>query len=369
MSSSGIQAVSSGPLIIRTYLDNSNNNTYLLDEYDYPVSTNRILITSTNGLLAPSDNILISSISVSSIISAAGLTISAIPLTLPLLPSITASNVVGFNSITKELSYFATPTGGGGGGVTVAKCVSVALPAYTTTGNVITFTGTGAINNLYTDDVSRSLNDVVLLLLENADSGVYTVTQLGTGSVSEQWTRQSDWNTSADFALGKQVFVTNGLCSPNFTYTMITPNVVLNTTPIIFSSIRLTNPATIETVIPDISVSGNKDLFTVPYGRQLIVQQILIFNDNDTLSTELFSVQFGNTPMSYTNRWTANNIVLNARTVGGLGGFGQPATANFPFVAIQPTQGLGCNISNNVGCPAINLRCFVQALWIQDNAS
>jgi hypothetical protein len=69
MSSSGINATNSGPLIIRTYNDNSSNKTYLLREYDYPVSSNYVLITSTNGQLAPSNNIYVSSITVSSIIA------------------------------------------------------------------------------------------------------------------------------------------------------------------------------------------------------------------------------------------------------------------------------------------------------------
>lgn len=67
MSSSGITPTNSGPLTIRTYLGNSINNTYVLGEYDYPVSSNRVLITSSGGLVAPSDNIFISSINVSSI--------------------------------------------------------------------------------------------------------------------------------------------------------------------------------------------------------------------------------------------------------------------------------------------------------------
>ncbi len=67
MSSSGITPLNSGPLLIRTYLDGSNNNTYALGLYEKSVSSNRILITSTAGLIAPSDNIYVSSISISSI--------------------------------------------------------------------------------------------------------------------------------------------------------------------------------------------------------------------------------------------------------------------------------------------------------------
>lgn len=67
MSSSGITPLNSGPLLIRTYLDGSSNNSYALGAYEKSVSSNRVLITSTAGLIAPSDNIYISSISVSSI--------------------------------------------------------------------------------------------------------------------------------------------------------------------------------------------------------------------------------------------------------------------------------------------------------------
>ena len=67
MSSSGINAINSGPLIIRTYLNSSINNTYVSQEFDVPVSTNRLLITSTGGCLVPSDSITISSMNVSSL--------------------------------------------------------------------------------------------------------------------------------------------------------------------------------------------------------------------------------------------------------------------------------------------------------------
>jgi photosystem II stability/assembly factor-like uncharacterized protein len=63
---SGIDAVNSGPIILRTY-NNSNNKTIILTDYDKPVSNNYVLITSTNGVLVPSDNIYVSSIYVSTI--------------------------------------------------------------------------------------------------------------------------------------------------------------------------------------------------------------------------------------------------------------------------------------------------------------
>jgi hypothetical protein len=68
MSSSGIQSINSGPLIIRTYNESNNtlstNNTYLLGIYDYPISSNYILITTLNGQLAPTSNPTVSSMTV-----------------------------------------------------------------------------------------------------------------------------------------------------------------------------------------------------------------------------------------------------------------------------------------------------------------
>ena len=71
MSSSGIQSINSGPLIIRTYNQNystlSTNNTYLLGQYDIPIPTNYILITTLNGQLAPTNNPTVSSMTISTL--------------------------------------------------------------------------------------------------------------------------------------------------------------------------------------------------------------------------------------------------------------------------------------------------------------
>jgi hypothetical protein len=67
MSSSGITPINSGPLIIRTYNNGSSNQTYLLGDYDLPISSNYVSITSSNGKLVPSDNIYVSSVSGSTI--------------------------------------------------------------------------------------------------------------------------------------------------------------------------------------------------------------------------------------------------------------------------------------------------------------
>jgi len=72
MSSSGITPINSGPLILRTYLNSSSNNTYAVGPYDDPVPANRILVTSTGGLVVPSDTITVSSLLVSTLLGPPG---------------------------------------------------------------------------------------------------------------------------------------------------------------------------------------------------------------------------------------------------------------------------------------------------------
>jgi hypothetical protein len=69
MSSSGNTAINSGPLIVRTALDQSASNTYVLGQYDFPVSSNCILTTSTGGLLVPSNNVQVSTINISTLLA------------------------------------------------------------------------------------------------------------------------------------------------------------------------------------------------------------------------------------------------------------------------------------------------------------
>lgn len=58
--------VNSGPLLIRTVLDESANNTYLLGLYDKPIDPNYLLMTSNNGLIVPSRDLNLHSVEISS---------------------------------------------------------------------------------------------------------------------------------------------------------------------------------------------------------------------------------------------------------------------------------------------------------------
>ena len=65
---SGIKAVNSGPLVIRTYNDLSGNNTYMVGQYEKAISSNYVLTTSTGGLLVATSTVQVSSINVASLI-------------------------------------------------------------------------------------------------------------------------------------------------------------------------------------------------------------------------------------------------------------------------------------------------------------
>lgn len=67
MSSSGIVPINGGSVILRTYLDESADNSYLLGRYDFPLPSNTILVTSTNGLLISTTTINVSSVGTSSL--------------------------------------------------------------------------------------------------------------------------------------------------------------------------------------------------------------------------------------------------------------------------------------------------------------
>jgi hypothetical protein len=111
MSSSGITAINSGPLIIRTYNDNSSNNTYVVGKFDNPVSTNTVLSISTNGLLVPTSNLQISSVNASSIFSnTAKISTSYLSSVFAINSTIDINNQVNIESLSGGTSLSVTGT-------------------------------------------------------------------------------------------------------------------------------------------------------------------------------------------------------------------------------------------------------------------
>ena len=107
MSGSGITPYNSGPLVLRTYADGSPNNTHLLGRYEKAISSNYIVMTSSNGLIVPTNNVYVSSMSVSSLFANKGsistLTVSTLGAANATVSSLTASTsqlvVVTFSSL------------------------------------------------------------------------------------------------------------------------------------------------------------------------------------------------------------------------------------------------------------------------------
>jgi hypothetical protein len=115
MSSSGIVPINGGSVILRTYLDDAAENTYLLGKYDSPLLPNYILVTSTYGQLISTQNITISSIAVSSLFAN---TISTNQLFICTIyySTFTSSQLNYYNTIVNDISAstitFITMKGG-----------------------------------------------------------------------------------------------------------------------------------------------------------------------------------------------------------------------------------------------------------------
>jgi len=218
MSASGITSINSGPLVIRTYLDNSSNNTYILGKYDIPVSTNYVLVTSTNGLLAPSDTIYLSNLSVStftastvssSVVSNKNLYGSTIYATNMAFSALTASSIIGSSIQGSNMSIDTTVN------ISTIQLGSV---------NTMNLTGTNqnqaVLNNL-------TVNTLFNVANANADLGTGTFTNLyganliRTNAIST--TTVSTANTVTSFLYNSNLFSTisistNTLSTVNLTY-------------------------------------------------------------------------------------------------------------------------------------------------------
>ena len=86
-------AVNSGPLILRTYNDLARTNTYLLTAYDVPVSSNQVLVTSTNGQVVPTSQPVLSSLIVGSTLFGNNQTLSTLAVSSVVASSVVASSI------------------------------------------------------------------------------------------------------------------------------------------------------------------------------------------------------------------------------------------------------------------------------------
>ncbi len=124
-----------------------------------------------------------------------------------------------------------------------AKYATVtALPAYSYSGLIIQATSNGALS---VDGLTPAVNDRILVRNEpvgGADprnakrNGIYTVTQVGSGSLPFILTRATDFDASAETVPGSFVFVINGNTLANTGWVMSAPGpITLDTSDIIWS--------------------------------------------------------------------------------------------------------------------------------------
>ncbi len=115
------------------------------------------------------------------------------------------------------------------------------LPTYTRTGNIITETGNGAIPNI--DGTAPQAADRLLLndIADPDNSGIYVVTNVGSGGTPFILTRADDANLSAHFWGGRMVVVTKGTTYADTLWELKTPDdavaVTLNTTALAFKNL------------------------------------------------------------------------------------------------------------------------------------
>jgi len=116
---------------------------------------------------------------------------------------------------------------------------AAALPAYTRVGNIITADAFGLIPAI--DGVTPDLNDSFLFLngAADADNGVWTITQLGSGSLPFILERRGDMANSAQISPGMVVGTgPEGATTNSKLYILASAApITLNTTPLLFTVI------------------------------------------------------------------------------------------------------------------------------------
>jgi hypothetical protein len=121
----------------------------------------------------------------------------------------------------------------------VRFATTVALPAYTRTGNIITANAFGTLPSQ--DGVTPAVNDSFLLIngASNVDNGIWTITQIGSGILPFVLERRGDFSVSAQVSPGCIVPTgPEGLDNGKKIFILASADpIVLNITPLLFEAI------------------------------------------------------------------------------------------------------------------------------------
>ena len=122
------------------------------------------------------------------------------------------------------------------------RLVAFNLPAYTRSGNTITFTASGSQS---ADGTATAIGDRVLLAIGaggctgDDDNGIWHVTTKGTGGTQEVWKRALDADNSDDFRSGFTVTISDGVRWIGSEWRLYTHDpITLNTTALAFVPVK-----------------------------------------------------------------------------------------------------------------------------------
>lgn len=289
MSDSGITPINSGPLLIRTYLNGSTNDSYLLTTYDRPILDQMILITSTNGLVIPSYSITISSMAVSSLFGST-VTISSMTAIIINNSTLFTNTIVQTSTIFSRIQASSIITS-----MSYISSLSVGNTVSTLNGTFQTAIGsTLNIDQLTTNvkilgNTDATLDNVSFNNLISANITVNTISSLYLSS-----------NVISTASYTFEIFSSNHLITPSFSTSLLssidtfisnnTTNTAIYNSTVYCSTLRATN-FSYNTFL----ATGNYDTFNtyIVYGSSILCSTLYctnLFNSTITIST-LYSNQ------------------------------------------------------------------------------
>ena len=325
---SGVTAVTSGPLIIRTYNDQSGNNTYLLTTYEYPVSSNYVMITSSGGQVVPTDNIYVSSICASTISINKGFfstltglteTVSTISSnTVSVTSSIITSSITAINSYNNFVTNTSTIVGSTiqSNRIYTNTVSTYAMNAVSTTissivtSSIVGFPGSGTsiYPSLTTLTISTSTFSTSMsysLFLTNActiTGSTIACSTVNAGAITYSTLIGSSITTTA---INASTIQTSTLATQFINYSTLIGSTISTNTLVALSSIRastLTNPTQLGIVVSTVTLVTF--LTTgIQYGASY-APSFCAYNSPTTVGTTITKISWSNTEWNTGNAFT-----------------------------------------------------------------
>jgi len=230
----------------------------------------------------------------------------------------------------------------------VRLATAAALPANTRVGNVLTANANASINGVGIDgktDIAAAQRVLVKDEATGANDGLYSVTQLGSGSLPWILTRSTDADTSAELTTGATVYVEEGTANGGQMWQMQTLAVDLNTTAQVWKRIpgiadatdldAATSAATASKLVRRDASAGA--VFAALTGTTVTASTELVTTSIDTGAATDLTVQRNNTSILAVN---STGVRLSGALANAIVDVGTAATAlDFKIRAATSTAG------------------------------